>query len=290
MGSLNKHRDIPLNLVSYFGGKWPHLNWLLPLFPKGNYHFIDIMCGSANVALNAQYPHITVNDLNQEIINLFHVLRNHKEEFLERLYFTPFSRKETEDAIFYEGDDPIEKARLYYVRCMIGFGANGSQNKHKGVGFEYTIQPRNYYKVDNWNRRLDKLPTIIEKLRHFQIESMDALDLFKRCNQKGNIIYFDPPYVLSTRKSKKRYIHEAEDDFHEKMCEAVQDAEAFVAISGYYDEENDIYGDLLPGWFRTDSPETMSNVAKIPRVECLWTNYNPEAIPGQGNLFQNLNY
>src|SRR5450759_984121 len=83
-----------INLISYFGGKYPHLKWLISKFPAGNYHFIDIMCGSGNVALNVNYPLITVNDVNDEIINLFNVLRDNYDEFLRALYFTPFSRAE----------------------------------------------------------------------------------------------------------------------------------------------------------------------------------------------------
>ena len=74
-----------LNLISYFGGKFPHLKWLIDKFPQGNYHFIDIMCGSANVALNVDYPLITINDLNSDVINLFKVMRTNLDEFMKRI-------------------------------------------------------------------------------------------------------------------------------------------------------------------------------------------------------------
>ena len=146
-----------LNLVSYFGGKYPHLKWLISKFPKGNYHFVDAMCGSANVALNVDYPLITVNDLNDEIINLFEVLRNDYDEFIRLVYFTPFSRGEFERVV----DDnrkgvvltKAERARRYYMICQLGYGANGSQNDHYGMGFEWGIKDKTYYRKDNWNRK-----------------------------------------------------------------------------------------------------------------------------------------
>ena len=193
-----------LNLISYFGGKYPHLKWLIDKFPAGNYHFVDIMCGSANVALNVNYPLVTINDINDEVINLFEVLRNHYDEFLRLIYFTPFSRNELNKII----DDNrnkimksnIERARRYFVLSQLGFGGNGSQNNHYGFGVDYKLYKTNYYKVDNWNIKLKRLAKIANRLRQFQIESKNALELFEKVNKKGNIVYWDPPYLLDLRK------------------------------------------------------------------------------------------
>lgn len=272
---MSKH----LNLISYFGGKYPHLTWLIDKFPKGNYHFVDIMCGSANVALNVEYPLVTINDLNDEVINLFHVLRDHYDEFMRAIYFTPYSRAELEFIVMDTDPDidPIERARRYFTKCQLGFGANGSQNNNKGFGLEYTIQRTNYYRVDNWNIKLKRLAKIVDKLRGFQIESRDALLLFDKVNTPGTIVYWDPPYVLSTRKSKKRYMHEVEDDFHIKLSEKIQDAKCFVAVSGY---DNELYESLFPGFHKTIAPISKANNGKIPVRECLWSNYDPEKING----------
>lgn len=272
-----------LNLVSYFGGKYPHLKWLIDKFPAGNYHFVDMMCGSANVALNVNYPLVTINDLNDEVVNLFRVLRDNKmyKEFKRIIYFTPFSRSELNsiilDNINHLNFDPVEKARRFYTKCQLGFGANGSQNDHYGTGFEYKIQKTNYYRVDNWNIRLEKLDIIVDKLRQMQIEHRDSLLLFDKINKEGNIAYFDPPYVLDTRKSKKRYRHEVEDDFHIKLHDKIKDAKCFVAISGY---NSPLYDELFKGMYKTLDVEKKANIGKILKSECLWTNYNPEIVNG----------
>jgi len=275
-----------LNLVSYYGGKYPHLKWLISKFPAGNYHFIDIMCGSANVAINVNYPLVTVNDINSEIINLFYVLRNHYDDFLRALYFTPFSREELNkiitDSINQVELSEVERARRYFVRSQLGFGANGSQNNHHGCGFEWVIQKTNYYRVDNWNVKLERLAKIVAKLRQFQIENRNALELFDSVNRKGNIIYFDPPYLLSLRKSKKRYFHEVDDEFHYLIAEKVKNAKSFIAISGY---DSPLYDKIFSGFYKSIDRPTKSNVGKIARSECLWTNYDPETINGNYKLF-----
>jgi len=274
-----------INLISYFGGKFPHLPWLIDLFPKGNYHFVDLMCGSANVALNVDYPLISINDLNGDVVNLFEVLRNNYDDFFRAVYFTPFSREELNNIITDALDDkdfePIEKARRYYAKCQLGYGANGSQNNHYGAGFEWKLYRSNFYRVDNWNSRLNKLPIIVDKLRHMQITKLDALELFDKVNIKGNIVYIDPPYLLSLRKSKKRYNHEQEDDFHLKLAEKVKNANCYVAISGY---DSELYSELFSGMHVSCSKVTKSNVGKISTREMLWTNYDPAIVNGSLKL------
>ena len=264
-----------LNLISYFGGKFPHLSWLISKFPRGNYHFVDIMCGSANVALNVNYPLVTINDLNNNVINLFEVLRNNPDEFFRALYFTPFARKELEQIVNDKNDiqDKVELARRYFVRSQLGYGANGSQNNHHGFGLEYKLQSSNFYRVDNWNAKLAKLPSIIDKLRGFQIENKSMFDLFERVNNQDTIVYFDPPYLFSTRSSRKRYQFEWDIEDHQKLACLVKNAVCKVAISGYDDDQ---YDKLFPDYFKTNAPPSRSNVRKRLVQECLWTNYNPE--------------
>lgn len=274
-----------LNLISYFGGKYPHLKWLLNQFPKGNYHFVDIMCGSANVALNVDYPLVTINDLNDDVINLFEVLRNNHDEFLRQVYFTPFSRAELYRIIddFSADCSPMERARRFFVRSQLGYGANGSQNNHKGAGFEYQIQRSGFYRVDNWNVKLKRLAAIADKLRQFQIEHRNAIELFEKVNKPGTIVYFDPPYLLRTRKSKKRYTHEVDDDFHFQLSEKLKHANCLVAVSGY---DEPMYDNLFRDFNKTIGPINRQNVQKGYRRECLWSNYDPAVI--NGNLKLNL--
>lgn len=278
-----------INLVNYFGGKYPHLKWLIDKFPQGNYHFIDIMCGSANVALNVDYPFVTINDINDDVFNLFKVLRENYEEFLRALYLTPFCRTELykiiDDKRAGKSYSDIEEARRYFVKCQMGYGANGSQNNHYGMGFEYLLHSKGYQKVDNWNVKLKRLSKIVSKLRGFQIEHSNALDLFPKVNRPGNIVYFDPPYLLSVRHDKKRYKHDLSDDFHHQLAEKATSAECYIAISGY---DSHLYNELFKGFYKSINKPTKTNTGKRVNQECLWTNYDPSTI-NNNQLKINLN-
>ncbi len=102
----------------WYGGKYSHLDWLLPLLPACH-HYCEPFAGSAAVLLNREPSAIeTYNDLDGEVCNFFRVLRGQKEELAETVGLTPFSREEF--AIACEIDStltPLERARRFYVRA-----------------------------------------------------------------------------------------------------------------------------------------------------------------------------
>ncbi len=83
----------------WYGGKFSHLDWLLPLLPKTK-HFCEPFAGSAAVLINREpVPVETYNDLDGDVANFFCVLREQKEQLIEAIGLTPFSRSEFEKAM-----------------------------------------------------------------------------------------------------------------------------------------------------------------------------------------------
>ena len=80
----------------WYGGKYSHLDWLLPLLPDAQ-HYCEPFGGSAAVLINrAPSPVETYNDLDGEVVNFFRVLREQKDALIEQIGLTPFSREEFE--------------------------------------------------------------------------------------------------------------------------------------------------------------------------------------------------
>jgi DNA adenine methylase len=91
IAALNGEKLIPFG---WYGGKFSHLAWLLPLLPKCH-HYSEPFAGSGAVLLNrAPSPIETYNDLDGEVVNFFRVLRDEKEKLVEAIGLTPFSREE----------------------------------------------------------------------------------------------------------------------------------------------------------------------------------------------------
>lgn len=91
IAALNGEKLIPFG---WYGGKFSHLAWLLPLLPNCH-HYCEPFAGSGAILLNrAPSPIETYNDLDGEVVTFFRVLRDEKEKLVEAIGLTPFSREE----------------------------------------------------------------------------------------------------------------------------------------------------------------------------------------------------
>src|SRR5207302_10028525 len=103
----------------WYGGKFNHLDWLLPLLPDCH-HYCEPFAGSAAVLLNRPpSPVETYNDLDGEVVNFFRVLREQKEDLLQSIGLTPFSREEFYLSLSTNGRavSNLERARRFFVRA-----------------------------------------------------------------------------------------------------------------------------------------------------------------------------
>lgn len=101
---------------------------------------------------------------------------------------------------------------------------------------------------------------------------MDALRLIERYNNLDTLIYLDPPYLRSTRKSGKLYRHEMDDAGQVLLLDLITRSKAKIIISGY---ESDLYNRRLADWYK-DSTQSQTTSAEMV-TETIWMNYEPPA-------------
>src|SRR5205814_8243144 len=83
-----------LILFGWYGGKYSHLDWLLPLLPKCH-HYCEPFAGSGAILLNREpAPVETYNELDGEVVNFFRVCRDAGDALTKAIALTPFSREE----------------------------------------------------------------------------------------------------------------------------------------------------------------------------------------------------
>ena len=104
-----------------------------------------------------------------------------------------------------------------------------------------------------------------------QLYSCDAIAyLQKRREWSGTeLIYCDPPYIMSTRRSQRQiYLYELDDASHSQLLAVLQGLPCMVQISGYWSE---LYAEALKDWrlVRFQTTTRGHGVAE----ECLWMNY-----------------
>lgn len=103
-----------------------------------------------------------------------------------------------------------------------------------------------------------------------QIERMDALRLIGRYDDPDVLMYIDPPYLRSTRKSGRLYRHEMDCEEHKRLLGIITNSRAKIVLSGYPSE---MYDSALQGWYRDTvmSQTTSTEMAE----EVIWMNYEP---------------
>ena len=258
----------------YPGSKWSIAEWIISHFPDGyeNMVYLEPFLGSGAVFFNKR-PGIveTINDLDGDVVNLFYVLRERPEDLKRVLELTPYSREEY-DKSFEDCEDSLEKARRFMVKTTQAIGAKLGHGKcgwrnHKSMKIGGT--------ACKWGGITETIDTAASRLRGtttnlVQIEHMDAFRLIERYNTPEALIYIDPPYVRSSRKSGALYRYEMTDEDQKRLLELIAKSRAKIIISGY---DNELYKKALDSW-ETDSTMSQTTSSKMA-CEKIWMNYTP---------------
>jgi len=288
ISGLNGERLIPFG---WYGGKFSHLAWLLPLLPKCH-HYCEPFAGSGAVLLNrAPSPIETYNDLDGEVVNFFRVLREQKDKLVEAIGLTPFSREEFALACKLDPKlPPLERARRFYVRArQVRTGLAQTASLGRWANCKHTSRSGMSGVISRWLGAIEDLPRIAERLLRVQIENRPAADVIRLYDSPDTLFYCDPPYVHDTRGDAKAYGYEMTNQQHAELAKILNKVRGMVAVSNY---QCDLMDELYPApkWYKTVSGARTNHATKGTRVEVLWTNYDPQAVvaqaDGERSLFQ----
>ena len=272
----------------WYGGKYSHLDFILAQLPM-THQYIEPFGGSAAVLINREpSPVETYNDLDGDVVTFFKVLRENRDELLEKIALTPFSREELAHAAEQKENDNLtdmEQARLFFVRA--GQTRSGLAQEATPGRWAYcksTSRRDMSGAISRWHGRLEQLYDVADRLRRVQIENKPAVEVIERHDDEDALFYCDPPYPHGTRGDTNSYGHEMSDEEHRELAETLRNAEAKVAVSGY---QCDLYEEVFEdyGWNRVDAEEKTMHTTKDTRQESLWLNYEPpnrDVNPGIG--------
>ena len=166
---LSSEKLIPFG---WYGGKFSHLEWLLPLLPKCH-HYCEPFAGSGVVLLNrGSAPIETYNDLDGEVCNFFRVLRDHKDALVEAIGLTPFSREEFAIACKLDPNIPeVERARRFYVRArQVRTGLAQTASVGRWANCKNTSRAGMSGVISRWLGAIEGLPKIAERVIQKQID------------------------------------------------------------------------------------------------------------------------
>jgi DNA adenine methylase len=261
----------------YYGGKFSHLDFLLPLLPTTFSHFCEPFGGSAAVLINRPpSPIETYNDLDSEVVNFFECLRDQGDQLIRLISLTPFSREELVNACRPERNlSAIERARRFFVRArQTRTGLAQTSSEGRWAHCVLTSRAGMAGAVSRWLGSVEGLPQIVQRLQRVQIENAPAIEVILRYDSPETLFYCDPPYPHEARGDSKAYGYEMADSEHEELARLLRSVKGSVAVSGYHCPLMDrIYKD----WIRVDANPRLCNSSKGERTESLWVNYDPES-------------
>lgn len=283
--SIIKRSARKILAFGWYGGKYSHLDWLLPLLPSCH-HYCEPFGGSAAVLLNREPSSVeTYNDIDGEVTTFFRVLRDEPDRLIRAIALTPFSREEFAVACEIDTDlDPLERARRFYVRArQVRTGLAQSASLGRWANCISTSRSGMAGAVSRWLGAVEDLPEITLRLLRVQIENRQAVEVINLYDSPDTLFYCDPPYVHETRGDHSAYACEMSDTEHCRLADCLNSVQGLVAVSGYdCDLMNAQYP--TPEWYKNVGPTKTIHSTRDTRTEVLWTNYDPTAYQS-GRLF-----
>ncbi len=254
-------------LLRYHGGKWRLANWIIEHFPEHQI-YVEPFGGAASVLLRKPRVYAEIyNDLDNEIVNLFHVMRDDGLLLREKIELTPFAREEFHMS-YTPADDPIEQARRTLVRSFMGF-CSASATGYK-TGFRANSNRSGTTPAHDWRNLPANFEALIDRLRGIVIENKDALKVIdQHKNREDALFYVDPPYVPSTRDKGADYRYEMSEQQHYELAAVLRQVAGMVVLSGY---RCALYDELYADWQRRDR-KAYADGARV-RVESIWLSPN----------------
>lgn len=259
--------------LRYYGGKWRIAPWIISHFPPHEC-YVEPFGGGASVLLNkTRSPLETYNDINGQVVNFFHILREKPNELIRAITLTPWSRAEYElsqEILDPCNGDRVEAARRFYVSCWMGFGGGRARWRQ---GWRYQVKAGTLWKPSSESfTETGHLRDTVSRLRGVQFDQRDAFDVIRACDTPETLFYLDPPYLHSTRsKWHDVYAHEMDDAEHEELSILAREREGMVIISGYPSVQYQLWYERH-GWTRVETKARTNGgaISSFERIEALW--------------------
>lgn len=253
--------------IGYYGGKQRMIKYILPLIPQHKLYCEPFFGGGAVFWAKPPSEVEVINDLKDNVVVFYRVLKNDYARLKKKIDTTLHSRSLYKQAmqIFKcpKEHSELDRAWALWTLATEGFAHTLSSWGHdKGGKVER--------QVDNARKRMSAIYS--ERLEKTQIESNDALRVIQLRDQKETFFYLDPPYFNSECADYKGY---TEQDF-ENLLKACEKMKGKFLLSSYPSKVLNKYA-KKNGW-KQRKIEVAVRVTKLTdktKTEVLTYNYEP---------------
>jgi len=172
----------------WMGGKRRLAKHILPEFPE-HQCYVEPFCGAAALFFMKDPAKVEViNDINNDVINLYRVVQHHFEEFVRHFKWSLVSR----ELFKWLNQTPAETltdiqraSRFYYLQRM----SFGGQTRNRSFGVSATNPP-----MLNLLRLEEDLSQAHLRLSRVFVEHLDWAKCIEKYDRPNTLFYLDPPY------------------------------------------------------------------------------------------------
>lgn len=191
-----KYSKLATPIVKWVGGKRQLLPEIKKYIPNRISTYYEPFLGGGAVLFDLQPKKAIVNDINEELINLYNVVKEHAEELIEDLkkyennseYFYKIRELDRNKEVFLKLSNIERASRIHYLNktCYNGlfrvnmagqFNSPFGNYKNPNITNQITIRAVSKYLND----------------ANIQFKCGDYEDALKGI-RRGSFVYFDPPY------------------------------------------------------------------------------------------------
>ena len=178
--------------LKWAGGKYGLIENISATLPSGK-RLVEPFVGAGSVFLNSDYEEYLLTDVNQDLINLYQILKDDAQQYIhesQKLFTPEFNDKERYYDIraqFNATSDPFERALLFLYMNRHGYNGLCRYNMKGGYNVPFGRYKKPYFPEK-------ELWAFAEKAQKATFTCQCFRETFKEA-KIDDVIYCDPPYA-----------------------------------------------------------------------------------------------
>lgn len=261
----------------WVGGKSRFRKQIISIIPPHSC-YVELFAGGAWVLFGKQPSDVEVlNDIDQELINFFRVVKHKPEELISSFELELVSRAEFDRLANLEPYllNDVDRAHRFYYLIMAGWGGELNYPRFAtsisdGGHGNRLIGALKYLK--------ERIDPVYNRLKKVIIENLSWEECFERYNREQTFMYIDPPYP----DNKCNYAHNMRSwNEHRILAEKLKQANCKWALSSYDNKEiRALYSQFNIISYKAYSGMRVkkNDTKRVMNSEVLITNYNAPQI------------
>ncbi len=261
----------------WVGGKSRLRKQIINLFPPHTC-YVELFAGAAWVLFGKQPSNVEVlNDIDQDLITFFRVVKEKPEELLASFAWELVSRAEFERLAGLESTKltDIQRAHRFYYLIMASWGGEFHYPRFQTSINDGGHGNRLFGGLETLEKRI--LP-VYNRLRTVIIENLSWQECFDRYDRDGALIYIDPPYP----ENGCNYVYNMrEKKDHEALASKLSGARCRWIVSSYdtpFIRELFATYTIIPLESMSGMMTEKNGSTRVTNKEVVILNYNPPDI------------